>query len=90
MGDEIRLEKDDVTVEEVIEECAECTDTLTSAAAWVAVDFRSAGMVQRLGPYCPACAETLAERIRDGLPNSAPASRPQRVRPGGATGEGER
>jgi hypothetical protein len=66
--DEIRLVKSDVTVEEITEDCAECTGTLTGAGYVVAVDFRSAGTVERLGPYCETCAESLAARIRDGLP----------------------
>jgi len=64
----IRVEKSDVTVEEVTEDCAECTETLSGAGYLVAIDFRSAGTVDRLGRYCKACAENLAARIRDGLP----------------------
>lgn len=68
MDNDIRLEQDDVTVEEIIEECGECTGTLMGAGYMVMVDFRSAGMAQRFGPYCLDCAEKLAQRIRDGLP----------------------
>lgn len=72
MGDkptdpEIQLVKSDVTVEEAIEECGECTITITDVFT-VAVDFRSAGMTERLGRYCEACAEEIAARIRGGLP----------------------
>ena len=69
---EIRLEKDDVTVEEITEECAECTGTLDGAGFVVAIDFRTAGTLERLGPYCKACANNLASRIRDGLPAAEP------------------
>ena len=69
---EIRLEKDDVTVEEITEDCAECTGTLLDAGYIVAIDFRSAGTIDRLGPYCKACANNLAARIRDGLPAAEP------------------
>lgn len=73
-GDEIRLEKDDVTVEEIIEECGECTDIIVGSAFAVMIDFRSAGAIGPLsgGPYCHRCAQMLAERIRDGLPAPPP------------------
>lgn len=68
---EYPLDKDDVTVEEVIEDCGECTGTLTDAGHWVVVFFRSAGFSQHIGPYCRECAEEIARRIRDGLPSAS-------------------
>ena len=66
-GAAIRLEKDDVTVEELYDEC--CDDcTVSPTTHRVVIDFRSAGQTQEFGRYCRACAETVATRIRDGLP----------------------
>lgn len=65
---DIMLDKGDVSVEEAFDECGECTTTLTGSRWIVAIDFRSAGMTERLGPYCWACAEHIAERIKVGLP----------------------
>lgn len=70
--DEIRLDKGDVTVEEVLDECDECTNTITGPVFTVAIDFRSAGVTERPGRYCRDCAEQCAERIRDGLPPELP------------------
>ena len=64
------MSRDDVSVEISFEECGECTVTLTRGRYVIALDFRSAGMTERLGPYCKACADMLAARIRDGLPKS--------------------
>lgn len=66
---DIRLDKSDVTVEPIFDECDECTNTIT-ASYTVVVDFRTAGMTQHLGRFCEACAEGLARRIRLGLPAS--------------------
>ena len=69
MADEIRLEKDDVTVEPIFDECGQCTNTLGGDSFTVAIDFRAAGMTERLGRYCETCAEEIARRIRAGLPD---------------------
>lgn len=71
MDPEIQLDKSDVTVEQIADECDECTNVIITESYTVAVDFRSAGMTQRLGRYCERCAEEIAARIRDGLPRSA-------------------
>lgn len=70
MNDDIRLDKNDVTVEEVIEECSECAGTITGSSFVVMIDFRSAGTTAPFNDarYCRRCAQMLAERIRDGLP----------------------
>lgn len=71
--DDITLDRDDVSVEETFQECADCTGTITGDAHVVVIDFRSAGMTERLGPYCRGCANVIAQRIRDGLPTRRPA-----------------
>lgn len=75
MSDDIRLEKDDVTVEEAPDyECDECTSS-DKANFVVLIDFRSIGTTQTFGRYCKDCAENIAGRIRDGLPTAAPQER---------------
>lgn len=73
MTDEIRLEQDDVMIEEVIEGCSECTTTITGSSFVVMIDFRSAGMTTPLSDarYCHRCAQMIAERIRASLPAKA-------------------
>ena len=51
-------------------DCHECGDqNLATKEVWI--DFRSAGMAQCIGQYCAECAETLVERIRNGLPEDS-------------------
>lgn len=68
MGKAIRLVKSDVSVEQMFEECGNCTTTLSDAGWAVAIDFRNAGTVERHGPYCKPCALNFARRIQEGLP----------------------
>ena len=68
MGRAIGLEKSDVTVEEIFDECDNCTGG--PATHTVKIDFRNAGMAQELGRYCESCAEEVADRIRASLPES--------------------
>lgn len=65
---EIRMVKADVTVQELDEECDECA--VGPPTHVVMINFRSAWMANPLGRYCQACAERIADRIRDGLPES--------------------
>ena len=76
MAGDIRLEKDDVTVEPIFDECGQCTNTLVGDSFTVAIDFRAAGMTERLGRYCEKCAEEIASRIRAGLPTPSSAEAP--------------
>jgi hypothetical protein len=66
MSDDIRLEKDDVIVREIDEDCDECP--VSPPTHVVMINFRSAGRALPFGRYCQKCAESVAERIRDGLP----------------------
>ena len=66
---EIRMDKDDVTIQELDEECEECT--VGPPTHVVILDLRSAGESHAVGRYCLPCAERIAERIRDGLPGLA-------------------
>lgn len=73
--EEIRLEKGDVTVQELPEEdCEECAGIEQTHA--VVIDFRSAGLEHVVGRYCRGCAERVAARIRDGLPSASPRAAP--------------
>lgn len=72
MSDDIRLEQDDVTVVEIHDECDDCTVGPTTHA--VVIDFRTAGMQHAIGRYCHSCAETVAARIREGLPPAGRSS----------------
>jgi ribosomal protein L37AE/L43A len=66
----IELTKSDVTVEEITDECGECTVTIDGPAYSVMLDIRSAGMTTAIedARFCKDCAEKIARRIRDGLP----------------------
>jgi len=66
--DELRMDKGDVTVEEIDEECDACT--VGPPTHIVRLNIRSAGEAHELGRYCKACAKSVAERIRDGLPHA--------------------
>ena len=66
----IRIEKDDVTVKEIIDKCSECGKSILASSYCVVVEFRAAGMSTRVGQrYCKPCAEQFASRIRAGLPD---------------------
>jgi len=67
VNDEIRLDGDDVLIEEIEpDECDECAGGPATHAVYI--DFRSAGMCSPVGRFCKTCAEEVASRIRDGLP----------------------
>lgn len=66
LGENLRLEPEDVTVEAIADECGDCTETIEGQGFTVMVDFRSAGIQESLGRFCKSCAEQLAQRIRDG------------------------
>lgn len=72
MTDGMRFDRDDVLVEEVFDECDECTNDCTGVVFTVLLDFRAAGTRHSTGRYCKACAETLAERTRAGLGEGTP------------------
>jgi hypothetical protein len=63
---EIHMVKADVTVQELDEECEECT--VGPPTHVVMLDIRSLGETHALGRYCQKCAESIADRVRDGLP----------------------
>ena len=65
---EIRMDKSDVEVQEILEECEECT--VGPVTHWVVIHLRSAGTETVEGRYCKACAEYVARRIQDGLPDA--------------------
>lgn len=71
MSGQIRLDAGDVGVQEIErEDCDECAGE--AATHYVLIDFRSAGLSREIGRYCQACAEMVANRIRDGLPAQVP------------------
>ncbi len=63
---DIFMDKGDVAVQEIDRECDECTSGPVTHA--VVIDVRSLGQTVLVGEFCAACAETVASRIRDGLP----------------------
>lgn len=69
MSEKIRLDRDDVTVEENVRECEVCTGTIVGPDYRVMADFRSAGFASAVVEVaCKECALDAVLRIRDGLP----------------------
>mgnify|MGYP001617581528 CR=1 FL=1 len=66
--DGVFMDKSDVTIEEIDEECEDCT--VGPPTHVVMMDVRSLGQGVLVGRFCEPCAREVARRIQDGLPDA--------------------